>query len=410
MATQTGTRVGAKNSNMRCMSLSQCSHFPSLCVCSSQHVQPLETMIPLHMSIHGPAHGSHGFFSSFPSLHCSTLESLITWLLVASAVALAMTLLPVFSTAVSLLECRYWWPTTAAFLAPAAGSHVTWGFAVAVIGGLSIGGGSACTLIAVGACFNIGAVGKSTTLQYVRMWRVLAASFVCLVILAILIGLNAGLVFIEESPKTSGAVRYVVALVFAVLHEVVDYVLTPLIVTVVVMIAIRTSGSGARPSDVFAAAVGVEVANSVLAPVVALLGVSEGCFRDQLFSHPESVETFVDVGYCTVFGRICPTCPTFAIQNEETCIGFGGAWLTYPVGVSYTPPFRFDGGRCISSIITLYTPEYLVIFALRIIVYPLGWWMARRGTPWIVTGMQPPTPIQSTFLSARRRLVRFVTC
>jgi len=78
--------------------------------------------------------------------------------------------------------------------------------------------------------------------------------------------------------------------------------------------------------------------------------------------------------------------------------------------VSYTPPFRFDSERCISSIITLYTPEYLVIFALRILLYPVGWWLSRRGTPWFLVGIQPPVRLRLSFVNQRRRLVRIVTC
>jgi hypothetical protein len=42
--------------------------------------------------------------------------------------------------------------------------------------------------------------------------------------------------------------------------------------------------------------------------------------------------------------------------------------------------------------------------------YPIGWWLGRRGTPWIVSGIQPPVLLRSTFVDARRRLVHFITC
>ena len=78
--------------------------------------------------------------------------------------------------------------------------------------------------------------------------------------------------------------------------------------------------------------------------------------------------------------------------------------------MTYTPPFRFDGSRCISSIITLYTPEYLLIFAIRILTYPIAWWLARRGTPWVVAGARPPIFLRASFLVARRRLVGLIGC
>jgi hypothetical protein len=150
--------------------------------------------------------------------------------------------------------------------------------------------------------------------------------------------------------------------------------------------------------------VAVEVVNSVLAPMIAQLGVSEGCFRDELFSNPEPVETSITMGQCSCLGL------SNTLTEAACVLSNGCSWVTYAVGMTYTPPFRFDGGRCISSIITIYTPEYLVIFALRILVYPVGWWLAHRGTPWAVTGIQPPVLLSSTFVRARRKLVRVFSC
>ena len=103
-------------------------------------------------------------------------------------------------------------------------------------------------------------------------------------------------------------------------HEAVDHVAVPLIVSLM-----------------------------VLAPVLAQLGVSEGCYRDRFFRSPEPVQTSVQVGYCTVLGHFTP--------SDCIAVDVNGQWLTYPAGATYTPPFRFDAERCISSIITVYTPE-----------------------------------------------------
>jgi len=137
----------------------------------------------------------------------------------------------------------------------------------------------------------------------------------------------------------------------------------------------------------------------VLAPVIALLGASDGCLRGKLLPSPEPIGASVNVGYCT-----------YAIfSTENDCVQIGGyQWLMLPV-VSYAP-FRFNSEQCISSIITLYTPEYLVIFALRILLYPVGWWLSHRGTPWFLVGIQPPVRLRSTFVNRRRRLVQIVTC
>ena len=55
--------------------------------------------------------------------------------------------------------------------------------------------------------------------------------------------------------------------------------------------------------------------------------------------------------------------------------------------------------------ITLYAQEYLVSFAIRTLFYPFAWWLARRGTPWVVAGLQPPVVLASAFVNARNRLL-----
>jgi Leucine-rich repeat (LRR) protein len=336
-----------------------------------------------------------------------TLEPFVTWIVLALTVVLVVILLPVYAAAPAVVECRFGWWTTAAFLAAAAGNDAGWGYGVAVVGGVVIGGAGSCALVYVGASRGVVTLGSSINAGHLRAWRVAAMLVLCVTVLVILVGINASFVLLEESPHASGATKDAVVVVFALLHELVDHVLSPLIVSVVVVVATGTSTSaGVSPSTVFVTSVAVEVVNSVLAPMIAQLGVSEGCFRDELFSSPEPVETSIAVGQCT--------CLEANTISEAECLSQlsteGCSWVTYPVGVTYTPPFRFDGGRCISSIITLYSPEYIIIFALRILVYPVGWWLAHRGTPWIVTGIQPPVLLSSTFVRARRHMVRVVTC
>jgi hypothetical protein len=329
-----------------------------------------------------------------------TLELLIICILLASTIVLVVTLLPVYSAAPAVVECRFGWWTTAAYLVPATGNNTGWGYAVAVIGGVVVGGVGSCAFVFLGAPRGVVRVGSIVHFGALRVWRVVAVLMLCAAVFTILVAINAGFVLLEESPHASGATKDVVVLVFALLHELVDHVAGPLIVSVAVVVATGTSTADVHPSAVFVTSVAVEVVNSVLAPMIAQLGVSEGCFRDELFSSPEPVETSVDVQYCSGTGFV----------TEALCTLGGNQWLSYPVGVTYTPPFRFDGGRCISSIITIYTPEYLVIFALRILVYPVGWWLARHGTPWAVTGIQPPVLLRSTFVRAHSHLVRAITC
>jgi hypothetical protein len=74
---------------------------------------------------------------------------------------------------------------------------------------------------------------------------------------------------------------------------------------------------------------------------------------------------------------------------------------SYEVGTTYDNPFEFDGSRCLSSIVVLYTPAFLYIFTVRVLTSPIAWWMARRGTPWLLAGTRPPMQLAGTFLSDR---------
>ena len=223
-------------------------------------------------------------------------------------------------------------------------------------------------------------------------WRkIRSVALVYVVVAAVLVGLNVGFIFLEESPHASGSAKHAAVVFFALLHELVDHIMVPLIVSAMAL----TTGTHTRPTPVFVAAVVIEVTNSVISPVIAQLIASEGCFRDQLFSSPTAVSASVTVAFC---GNTSYT-------TESACNLNGWPWNSYPVGVSYTPPFQFDGSRCLSSIITLYTPEYLVIFAIRMLFYPFAWWLARRGTPWVVAGLQPPVLLASAFVNGRNRLL-----
>jgi hypothetical protein len=143
---------------------------------------------------------------------------------------------------------------------------------------------------------------------------------VCAATLAVLVGLNAGFIFLEQSPHVSGPAKDVIVLVFALLHEVVDHVASPLIVSVVVVASAsaRSRKSGLHSSTIFVAAVAVEVANSVLAPVIAQLGFSDGCYRDKLFARPEPIATSVNVQYCTGLDK----------TSAASCQNYGFQWLT----------------------------------------------------------------------------------
>jgi hypothetical protein len=104
---------------------------------------------------------------------------------------------------------------------------------------------------------------------------VAAVLMLCVTVLAILVAINAGFVLLEESPHASGATKDVVVLVFALLHELVDHIAAPLIVSMVAVVASAANTAGVNPSTVFVVSVAIEAVNSVLAPVIAQLGIHE---------------------------------------------------------------------------------------------------------------------------------------
>ena len=217
-----------------------------------------------------------------PPFSVPALERLIGQILVIAAVTIVVVLIPVYTRAPSFLGCRYGWSSTAAVLQPA-----DWRVAVALVGGLLVGGGSACGLIVAGtSTFDRVAARMS--------WRQIGlVALVYVVVAAVLVGFNVGFMFLEGSPHASGSAKDAVVVFFALLHELVDHVMVPLIVSAMAL----TTGAHTRPTAVFAAAVLIEATNSVVAPVIAQLIASEGCFRDQLFSSPTAVSASVTVAF-----------------------------------------------------------------------------------------------------------------
>jgi hypothetical protein len=59
----------------------------------------------------------------------------------------------------------------------------------------------------------------------------------------------------------------------------------------------------------------------------------------------------------------------------------------------------------LSSIVVLYTPEFLFIFAVRILLYPVAWWLASIGKPWLLAGSRVQTA-KDTFYTARASFLR----
>jgi hypothetical protein len=94
------------------------------------------------------------------------------------------------------------------------------------------------------------------------------------------------------------------------------------------------------------------------------------------------------------------------LNGITTCSAPG----TIPTTVAYTTPFEFDGERCISSVITLYTPAFLTVFAVRIALLPLLCWFQRRHPGWATPGLlgdteAPPAGAEGSSSAAPRAAI-----
>ena len=121
--------------------------------------------------------------------------------------------------------------------------------------------------------------------------------------------------------------------------------------------------------------VAIEMVTSVVAPLVAFVFASDGCLLQYVI--PSTVDaTTIDIPrrYCAIFHENSDGAQTSHCQQ----------WGNATVNIEYTVPWDFDGERCISSIITLYTPAYLMVFAIRTLMLgPL--WLLQHKYPWLVT-------------------------
>lgn len=343
-------------------------------------------------------------------------------------VMLIVAVLPVYITAHGLVDCRYGWSATAAFLVPytdSNGGH--WVVGPLIVGAFGFGGVLLPVLVIVGRKAGLVAtesgVHVSMNNPYLDVngpakdrlgWRQTAFSLfvvttTLLLLLASTLGINVVFVLLQESSRLNSASKSVLLVVFSIIHDLINHFAGPLAVTTVArVVSIHRSprvhcscgctcspnalvsprqASVAHPGFVISASVAFALTNSLVAPMLALLLVSTGCFRDKLFGSEPTVSTSVSMATCVG-------------SNTFSCVTYGH----YTVETSFTEQFEFSGDRCLSSVITLYTPEFLVIFAVRVLLYLGTWSLARRGKPWILAGFRPSQPFRGGFAARWHQL------
>lgn len=316
----------------------------------------------------------------------------------AATAVLNIILLPVYVTTDAVMDCQYGWISSAAFREPWTGSLTgkgSWIVSTLVVGGFMLGGALLTVFMVVGRASGL--VGASSSKQPSAKLSnaVVNAILVAytIIVLTVLVGINICFVLSQESPSVPARAKTTLRVVFGVLHDVINLAFQPIAVTTLA----KKVGS-ASPRFVLPATLAFSLTNSLVAPIAGLLLSSQGCFQG-VFLPASSVSTSANITRC-YFETGCGS-----QQDENILPPFEVLTLT----TTYTVPFVFNSDRCISSIITLYTPQFFFIFTVRIVMILVGWWMSKRGTPWLLVGTRPMRRHFATFVEKRRKVLSRLT-
>eukprot|EP00035_Acanthoeca_spectabilis_P003639 m.94478 g.94478 ORF g.94478 m.94478 type:complete len:918 (+) comp12253_c0_seq1:257-3010(+) len=267
---------------------------------------------------------------SKPTKLTDSIQRFLGRALVAVTVMLIVAVLPVYITAHGLVDCRYGWSATAAFLVPYTDSNAGhWVVGPLIVGAFGFGGVLLPVLVLVGRKAGLVATGSGVHVSmnnpYIDAngpaedrlgWRQTAFSLfvvttTLLLLLASTLGINVVFVLLQESSRLNSASKSVLLVVFSIIHDLINHFAGPLAVTTVARVA-----SVAHPGFVISASVAFVLTNSLVAPMLALLLVSTGCFRDKLFGSEPTVSTSVSMATCV--GSNTFSCVTYGHYTVET--------------------------------------------------------------------------------------------
>ena len=141
-----------------------------------------------------------------------------------------------------------------------------------------------------------------------RRW-IVAALAVATAAVTVALGVNVGFVMIEESPDLDPAVKDMVVVIFAVIHELIDTVASPHVLRLLMeLLAYHRDGYDqvrnnhcAEPVSgrtLFRWVVAMELFNSLMAPLIAFVFASNGCFGEY-FHPPSAVSTNITFDSCS---------------------------------------------------------------------------------------------------------------
>eukprot|EP00039_Didymoeca_costata_P002402 m.59930 g.59930 ORF g.59930 m.59930 type:complete len:1201 (-) comp11281_c0_seq1:97-3699(-) len=326
------------------------------------------------------------------------LYDFMIWVTGLNTACCVFILVPIFVTSLASVECRYGWIMTASDLL----SHTRNGelhgwvlalFVVAILGGLIINGYLVWYGIKEGVVERIQETWKKreplseddlkaqvenlltrkrAPIQHYceelpRTPSIILASLVVTFAIALPVGVNVGFIRLDESSShvTSSSTKHSLIFVFAILHEAFDTFVSPSLIYLVLAllspprVAQNAETDRRRRMFAYRLVTTVELVNSLLAPVIALIIESPYCFHNK--NSENSLQFDIDLANCKV---AFDTNQTDVVYYSECARNIESTFL-----VSSQLPYEFDGAACLSSIIKLYTPAYIAIMALRI------WWV-----------------------------------
>ena len=315
-----------------------------------------------------------------------TTDSMLLRAGAASTALFVVVLVPTYVATPAVVTCRHWWKVTAAYMpTQSAEIQASWLVVVAVVCGVGatavIIGMILVPTLRLHAAAKTGVasqrIGMPSRPRLCLRWGLgwAKAWLISLLWMVSHTLLNVGFIYIEEDPALfSESVKSWLVVVFGLVHETVDHLVAPWVVWLIIGFI---PAAHLTLETVHTWIVGLELLTSVVGPLVAFVFTSEGCLRNYVL--PVDVlptTTAVDRVYCTY--------SLLSDGNEnQSCETFHTVVAT----VSYTTPFEFSGERCVSSVITLYTPAFLSVFALRIaLLYPL-WWIQKNRPGWVTPGL-----------------------
>lgn len=254
-------------------------------------------------------------------------------------------LVPLYMDATDLYDCRYALVPTLAYLEPTG----WWTFVTAVAAGtlapvavigLFLGLGRQTGLVVLSLRDLADYKAKSTHRPVVRGFgQALVVVFVTLVVLAIMLVVNAGYVFLQDWDRLPETAKKFLPLGLTLVSLAIDIVLVPAAVNLVV----KTRSSLERSVPViFNMIAGLQLANNMLVPLIGVLLFGPECFRYKLFPPPSEVITFSD-SYCSEQVGAADS------SGAVPCSRFTTNVFSIPVRAR----FAVDA-RCLSSLIEFY--------------------------------------------------------